>query len=230
MGGQAAPAAVVFLTVHGHAGAGPLTETVSMNTDHILALAKQFRALPDAMTGKPSLAKEEAAGRKLAEAMDAGAWAWAWPEELADIRRETLDAGHGYAGFWILALQDWLQTLNRHHQGIVGTHTPPDPFKFRADCDTIAAGLEAVAATPVDEATPPEATNGRKGRLPKDESDARRSYMFALLKDNPRLIDTPAELARLVDVGKSTVLRWYEEERKNEAELAAHRRTQNGEE
>ena len=123
-----------------------------MNVQQIRDLAFRFRSLSEVPSQHPRpeqrlLIDAGAAGRLLAEAMDAGAWPLA--DDLREIRRETLDAepSHGYAGLWIVARQNWLRQLNPHHEDTTGTHTPPWSFEFPNDCRIVAAALDAEAAS-----------------------------------------------------------------------------------
>lgn len=52
----------------------------------------------------------------------------------------------------------------------------------------------------------------RRGRLPKTESDAKRAHMLATLRQHPSLKEDVGKLARMVEIGESTVRRWIEEE------------------
>ena len=68
----------------------------------------------------------------------------------------------------------------------------------------------------------PNATK-RRGRLPKGESEAKRADMLAKIHQHPSLKDDVPELARMVDVGESTVRRWLDEEERKYRESNAAR-------
>ncbi len=52
----------------------------------------------------------------------------------------------------------------------------------------------------------------RRGRLSKEESDAKRATMLATIRQHPSLKDDPAKLAQDVGVSESTVRRWLDDE------------------
>jgi hypothetical protein len=53
----------------------------------------------------------------------------------------------------------------------------------------------------------------KRGRMVKDESEAKRAQMLATIRQHPTLIDDPVKLAGDVGVSESTARRWLEEER-----------------
>lgn len=60
---------------------------------------------------------------------------------------------------------------------------------------------------------------GRRGRLPKTESDLLKTNMLAHLREHPTLADDPARLATLVGVSEPTARRFIESERMKFAEM-----------
>lgn len=56
-----------------------------------------------------------------------------------------------------------------------------------------------------------ETEQTRRGRLPKAESDAKRTRLMAELVNHPTLIDDPASAAALVAVSESQARRWIDQ-------------------
>ena len=63
----------------------------------------------------------------------------------------------------------------------------------------------------------------RRGRLPKEESDAKRAQMLATLRQHCSLKDDICRLADMVGVSESTARRWLEEEEQKYRESKAAR-------
>jgi len=74
-------------------------------------------------------------------------------------------------------------------------------------------------ATPAADPQPDRPT--RRGRLRKDESQAKQAAMLAILRKHPSLKDDISELARRVGMPERTVRRWIEKEEKAYLESAA---------
>jgi hypothetical protein len=79
---------------------------------------------------------------------------------------------------------------------------------------------------PTDGPVEPSNETKRRGRLPKAESDAKRASMLATLREHPSLKDDVGHLARMVNVGESTVRRWLGEEQQMYLESKAARSEQ----
>lgn len=54
--------------------------------------------------------------------------------------------------------------------------------------------------------------NIRRGRLTKDESEAKRAQLLATIKEHSSLKDDPTVLARMIGVSESTIRRWIGQE------------------
>jgi hypothetical protein len=52
---------------------------------------------------------------------------------------------------------------------------------------------------------------GRKGRLPKQESAVLQARFLAELREHPTMVDDPAKIAAMVGVSESTARRWIDE-------------------
>ena len=81
---------------------------------------------------------------------------------------------------------------------------------------------ELEAATPA--LRPRESpTPRRSGRLPKSESEAKRTAMLAMVRQHPSLKDDPDTLAGILDVSDMTIRRWLEDEERKYRKSAAAR-------
>lgn len=165
--------------------------------------------------------QSDAAGRLLAEAMDKGAWDWS--EMLADLRNQTDTAPDRYAAFWLVARQDWLPGMNRTIRTVMGTDSPPWDYAFANECRAFADLLEQEAADEDRDLTPnPAPMTGRRGRLTKAESEAKRAKLMATVGQYPAMKDDIKKLVKEVGVSDSQIRRWLDEaEQKYRASAAA---------
>ena len=69
----------------------------------------------------------------------------------------------------------------------------------------------AAKAGESDKANPTNSATNR-GRLPKEESEAKRAHFLATIKEHPSLKDDPATLSTMVRVSESTIRRWTGQE------------------
>ena len=81
--------------------------------------------------------------------------------------------------------------------------------------DAVAVPEQVVPADPVKPA-------GRRGRLPKAESELRETSMLAQLREHPTMASDPARLGRLSNVSESTARRLIDSEREKFNEMNRH--------
>jgi hypothetical protein len=85
-------------------------------------------------------------------------------------------------------------------------------------CREISAAILRLSAA-MPEADGVESTQSRRGRLNRDESEAKRTEMLAKLRQHPTMTDDLSSLATEIGVSESTVRRWIGEEQRRFTEL-----------
>ena len=106
-----------------------------------------------------------------------------------------------------------------------GANIPKEPDESRTSrlqaLDAVIDWCERNDVAPVIVPADPVASKsvGRRGRLPKAESELLETSMLAHLREHPTLADDPERLATLVGVSASTARRLIESEREKYAKL-----------